>query len=316
MMKLNLILFTICALFLNFANGYFISENIHNQIKNKLSNVFANKPNKISGIISAPEFGISHEPTEITDDDNQVDDGYIDDDDDDDDDYDDGFTNKFIEINFKDKNNNQINKPRPIPFGRPEQLDKPEISGGSIEHFPRPKSRFGNLRGQQPQIFSARPLHISNYIADETIIEYNELVFFGPESNPNAYPSKFISKNLKNNAQSECDTANYLRKAGFPESSIGTMICIANYESGFNCDATNVNTDSSTDYGEFQINSYWWCSGDSTSVYNGCDIPCSSLFDCQTNANCAYIVWSQQGFNAWYGYQNHKSTCDNYPIPC
>ena len=338
MMKLNFILFTICALFLNFANGYFISENIHNQIKNKLSNVFTNKPNRISGIISAPEFGISHEPTEIVDDDNQVDDQTIN-------------SNEqtypiFFRprpVNLKPVNKRPMNRPlkqmEPLkPIGiedgtiEPDKdvfgvvgsigLDEPVISGGSIEHFPRPnlrsRPRFGNLRGQQQRL-GERSLHISNYVGDEDIIEYNELDFFGPESNPDIYPSKSISvsdSNLDTNIQSECATANYLRKAGFPESSIGTMVCIAKYESGFNCDATNKNTDGSTDYGEFQINSYWWCSGDAKSKYNGCGVSCSSLFNCQSNANCAYTVWKQQGYNAWYGYQNHKSTCDTYPKPC
>jgi len=40
------------------------------------------------------------------------------------------------------------------------------------------------------------------------------------------------------------------------------------------------------------------------------------LFDCQKNTNCAYRVWKEQGFNAWYGYQYHKSECDNYKINC
>ncbi len=342
-MKLNFILLTICALFFNFANGYFISNTMSNQIKEKLVSVFGTKPNRISGIISAPEFGISHEPTEIVDDDNKVDDQTV------------SSNQQTYPIFFKPRPINQrpVNQ-RPVNQGlmfRPlkqmeplkqisiedgkiEQedeifgvvggigLDEPVISGGSIEHFPRPnlRPRFGNLRGKQQRL-GERSLHISNYIEDEDIIEYNELDFFGPESNPDIYPSNLNSfsifdTTLDTNIQSECATANYLRKAGFPESSIGTMVCIAKYESGFNCDATNKNTDGSTDYGEFQINSYWWCSGDAKSKYNGCGTSCSSLFNCQSNANCAYTVWKQQGYNAWYGYQNHKSTCDTYPKPC
>ena len=121
---------------------------------------------------------------------------------------------------------------------------------------------------------------------------------------------------LTTNKQTECQVASYLRKAGFPESSIGTMVCISKYESSLNCDATNKNTDSSTDYGLFQINSYYWCSGDSMSKYNECQTSCSSLFNCQTNTNCAHTVWKQQGYTAWYGYQYHKSECDNYKVNC
>ena len=115
--------------------------------------------------------------------------------------------------------------------------------------------------------------------------------------------------------QSECDVARYLRNAGFPSSTIGTMVCISKYESSWNCGATNKNTDGSTDYGLFEINSYYWCSGDPTSKYNECGTSCSSLMDCQKNTNCAYRVYKEQGFNAWYGYKYHKSECDSYPAP-
>ncbi len=118
------------------------------------------------------------------------------------------------------------------------------------------------------------------------------------------------------NAQSQCQVASYLRNAGFPESSIGTMVCISFYESSYNCDATNKNTDGSTDYGLFQINSYYWCSGDPKSKYNECGTSCTSLFNCQSNSNCAYKVWKQQGYNAWYGYKYHKSECDSYRVNC
>lgn len=116
--------------------------------------------------------------------------------------------------------------------------------------------------------------------------------------------------------QTECQVAGLLRKSGFPEYSIGTMVCISKYESSYNCDAKNKNTDGSTDYGLMQINSYWWCSGDALSKYNGCGVSCTSLFNCQTNTNCAFIVWKQQGYNAWYGYKSHKTECDNYKVNC
>lgn len=118
------------------------------------------------------------------------------------------------------------------------------------------------------------------------------------------------------NYQSECQVANYLRKSGFPEYSVPTMVCTSKYESSFNCDATHKNTDGSSDYGLMQINSYYWCSGDPSSKYNSCGATCSSLLNCQSNANCAYTVWKQQGYTAWYGYKNHKSECDNYKINC
>lgn len=125
-----------------------------------------------------------------------------------------------------------------------------------------------------------------------------------------------MTSNLEYNKQSECDVANYLQKAGFISSQVPVMVCISKYESSFNCDATNTNTDGSTDYGLMQINSYYWCSGDAMSKYNECGATCSSLFDCQNNANCARTVYNQQGYTAWYGYQYHKQECDNYSIDC
>ena len=121
---------------------------------------------------------------------------------------------------------------------------------------------------------------------------------------------------LRTNKLSECQVSSYLEKAGFPGYTLPTMVCISKYESSFNCDATNKNTDGSTDYGLMQINSYYWCSGDVSSKYNECKTACSSLFNCQYNTNCAYIVWKQQGYTAWYGYQKHKSECDSYKINC
>lgn len=126
----------------------------------------------------------------------------------------------------------------------------------------------------------------------------------------------YFKNTLQANYKSECQIASYLKNAGFPQSSVPTMVCISKYESSFNCDATNRNTDGSTDYGLMQINSYYWCSGDPLSKYNECKVSCSSLFDCQSNANCAYTVWKQQGYNAWYGYKSHKTECDNYKINC
>jgi lysozyme C len=114
----------------------------------------------------------------------------------------------------------------------------------------------------------------------------------------------------------ECEVAQYARKAGFSESAIPVMVCISKYESTFSCNANNKNNDGSTDYGLFQINSYYWCSGDPASRFDECHASCASLYDCQRNANCAYTVWRQQGFTAWYGYQYHKSECDNYKINC
>jgi lysozyme C len=159
------------------------------------------------------------------------------------------------------------------------------------------------------EFYNKYDTEVKNYLNDNNFKYYEEI--FQDGSCEYSFTEIFQSNYI-----SECQVASYLRNAGFPQTTIPTMVCISKYESSFNCDATNKNTDGSTDYGLMQINSYWWCSGDPLSKYNGCSASCSSLFNCQSNANCAYTVWKQQGYNAWYGYKNHKSECDNYKLNC
>lgn len=148
---------------------------------------------------------------------------------------------------------------------------------------------------------------------DKEVVDFLEQYNFKYE-----HVSQDACANLKtsSNVQSQCQVANYLKKSGFPDYTIPTMVCISKYESSYNCDAVHKNQDSSSDYGLMQINSYYWCSGDPLSKYNSCGTSCSSLYNCQANTNCAYTVWKQQGYTAWYGYKNHKSECDNYKINC
>jgi lipocalin len=169
------------------------------------------------------------------------------------------------------------------------------------------------------------PSGISLWVLTRDIERFNELYSNEVTDFLDANNFKYVSikqtdcqPNIKygSNYQSECQVANYLRKSGFPEYSVPTMVCASKYESSYNCDATHKNTDGSSDYGLMQINSYYWCSGDPLSKYNSCGATCSSLLNCQSNANCAYTVWKQQGYTAWYGYKNHKSECDNYKLNC
>jgi lipocalin len=176
-------------------------------------------------------------------------------------------------------------------------------SGISLWVLVRDMNTFFDLYDQEVQ----------DYLDDykfkyEAVIQTNCNYKFNTETNNDGM--------LRANYQSECQVSSYLQKSGFPGYTIPTMVCISKYESSYNCDATNKNTDGSTDYGLMQINSYYWCSGDAMSKYNECKIACSSLFNCQYNTNCAYIVWKQQGYTAWYGYQKHKSECDSYKLNC
>jgi hypothetical protein len=102
---------------------------------------------------------------------------------------------------------------------------------------------------------------------------------------------------------SEARVVEALRKAQFDDNLIPTMVCIAKFESSFFTGARNHNSNGTTDYGLFQINSIW---------ERPCSANSSQLMDPDTNANCAGQVYDAQGFEAWYGYKKHRYTCDHY----
>ena len=110
---------------------------------------------------------------------------------------------------------------------------------------------------------------------------------------------------------SPCEVASHLRAAGFPENTIGKMVCTAKYESSFYERASNKNRNGSMDRGLFQINS----------IHLGGTRGCPSkgnadaLWNPATNAKCALAIYNMQGIRAWYGYRKHKTECDSYAAP-
>ncbi len=110
---------------------------------------------------------------------------------------------------------------------------------------------------------------------------------------------------------SEREIARHLRNAGFPENQIGRMVCTAKYESSFYERAQNRNRNGSLDRGLFQINSIH------LGGTRGCPsrANASSLWNAETNAECAKAIFDLQGNRAWYGYRKHKTECDNYRAP-
>ena len=96
-----------------------------------------------------------------------------------------------------------------------------------------------------------------------------------------------------------------LAAAGFSSSVIGKMVCTAKYESSFYERATNRNTNGSTDYGVWQINSIHLGEANCPSA--------GALFSAAQNAKCAHTIYRQQGLNAWYGYRAHRTECNAAP---
>src|SRR4051794_38153008 len=84
----------------------------------------------------------------------------------------------------------------------------------------------------------------------------------------------------------EDELATALRSAGFDEDTVPKMICTAKYESSFHEGATNKNTNGTTDYGIFQINSIH------VGKTAGCPGSTSELMSVTANTECAFGVYS------------------------
>ncbi|XP_028828537.1 lysozyme C-like [Denticeps clupeoides] len=110
---------------------------------------------------------------------------------------------------------------------------------------------------------------------------------------------------------SRCELARTLKAHGmdgYRGISLANWVCLARYESNYNTDATNHNSDGSTDYGIFQINNRWWCSNGVFRSANACHISCSALLssDISTAIECAKrVVRDPNGIGAWVAWRNH-----------
>ncbi|XP_058456246.1 lysozyme-like [Malaya genurostris] len=104
----------------------------------------------------------------------------------------------------------------------------------------------------------------------------------------------------------ECGLANLLKsKYGFSQTKTNNFVCLAKAESSLSTTATHKNSNGSTDYGLFQINNNYWCSTPGfKSAGNDCNIPCSDLLtdDITKAVKCANLIYSRQGYSAWYGW--------------
>lgn len=129
-----------------------------------------------------------------------------------------------------------------------------------------------------------------------------------PEADPSDSRGESQDHLLAGRLVPQGEIASMLRQAGFPDSVIGKMVCTAKYESSFYERASHRNSNGTTDYGLFQINSVHL--GDA-----GCPASVAGLYDGAANARCAYRVYKMQGIDAWYGYQKHRSECDRAGAP-
>ncbi|XP_061118591.1 lysozyme C-like [Conger conger] len=107
-----------------------------------------------------------------------------------------------------------------------------------------------------------------------------------------------------------CELARALKNAGmdgYHGVSLGDWVCLSKWESDYNTGAINHNTDGSTDYGIFQINSRWWCTNGKGRTSNACHIPCSKLLSSDISAaiTCAKrVVRDPNGIRAWVAWRH------------
>jgi murein DD-endopeptidase MepM/ murein hydrolase activator NlpD len=93
------------------------------------------------------------------------------------------------------------------------------------------------------------------------------------------------------------DVAAYARNAGFSGNDLVIAVAVAQAESGFNPLATNKNTNGSTDYGLWEINS----------VHSSLlDKYGNNWRDPLTNAKMAFEIWTSSGWKAWSTYNAGK----------
>lgn len=81
-------------------------------------------------------------------------------------------------------------------------------------------------------------------------------------------------------------------KAGFTGTNAIIAVAVSKAESGWRTDATNHNTNGSTDYGLWQINT----------VHSDL-LKSGNWQDPQSNANMAHSVWASSGWGAWTVYK-------------
>ncbi|XP_037549109.1 lysozyme C isoform X1 [Nematolebias whitei] len=106
-----------------------------------------------------------------------------------------------------------------------------------------------------------------------------------------------------------CDWARTLKEHGmdgYKGVSLANWVCLTQWESSYNTRAVNHNSDKSTDYGIFQINSRYWCKDGHTKSSNTCKVSCSDLLaDVNKSINCAKRVAAHQGVGAWVAWRAH-----------
>ncbi|XP_007516304.1 alpha-lactalbumin [Erinaceus europaeus] len=111
---------------------------------------------------------------------------------------------------------------------------------------------------------------------------------------------------------SRCELAHYLKTSGLAAYSgydLAHWICLIQHQSNFNTRTLiKRNSDGSSDYGLFQLNSRRWCKESNYSSTNTCNTACSKFLDgnIDDDIRCAKkVVTEPNRMSAWVAWVRH-----------
>ncbi|KAM6475107.1 lysozyme C, milk isozyme-like [Liasis olivaceus] len=110
---------------------------------------------------------------------------------------------------------------------------------------------------------------------------------------------------------SRCELAAILRRWGMDGHEgygLDDWICLAFFASHFNTAAVTQNSDGTSEYGIFQLNSRFWCADHRSSSKNLCSLSCHDLVTDEIIDDIICVkraVAGPEGLGAWDGWRNH-----------
>ncbi|XP_071082233.1 lysozyme c-1-like [Haliotis cracherodii] len=112
---------------------------------------------------------------------------------------------------------------------------------------------------------------------------------------------------------SKCDLASELvSQHGISRNDAPDWVCMAFAESSLNTSATNTNSGGSSDYGIFQINSYWNCDPqDGRKTKNGCGHPCSDYRNSNIGDDVDCVKQLLREHRGWGFSYGHGAQCSS-----
>ncbi|XP_074873987.1 lysozyme C, milk isozyme-like [Carettochelys insculpta] len=120
-----------------------------------------------------------------------------------------------------------------------------------------------------------------------------------------------LSAGAQGKVFSRCELAWLLRRGGldgFMGYSLDNWLCLAFYASRFNTATVTENSDGSSDYGIFQINSRRWCTDLHSHTLDLCQTHCHDFLtaDLTDDINCVKkVVKDWEGMGAWMPWRDH-----------